>query len=225
MNKKHIYDSSFSNHRDYSIAWINSLFVDHAIFRLFWSNFQTVIPEKVYRCNHPTPSRLTALTKKYHLKTVINLRGKRNCGSDALSRHACQKLQLKQYDLPFESRGAPHIDRILNFAKIYKTLEFPLLIHCKSGADRAGLVSTLILLFENYDIHQAIKQLSWKYGHFKYSKTGILDAFFLQYIQQTNGKIKFLDWLQSTYNEELLKASFKTKKISSFITDKILRRE
>ncbi len=225
MNKKYIFDSSFPNQKAYSIAWINSLFVDHAIFRLFWSNFHTVIPRKVYRCNHPTPSRLIKLTKKYNLKTIINLRGKRNCGSDALSRYTCQKLNLKLLDLPFESRGAPHIDRILNLAKIYNTLEFPLLIHCKSGADRAGLVATLILLLENYSIQEAMKQLSWEYGHFKYSKTGILDAFFQQYIQQTNGKKEFLDWLQSKYDEKQLKMSFKSKKISSFITDKILQRE
>lgn len=225
MKKKYIFDSSFPNRRDYHIAWLNSLFVDHAIFRLFWSNFQTVIPGKVYRSNHPTPTRLLNLTKKYHLKTIINLRGKRNCGSDALSRHISHKLNLKHYDLPFESRGAPHIDRILNLANIYKTIEFPLLIHCKSGADRAGLVSALILLFENYDIHSAMRQLSWKYGHFKYSRTGILDAFFTQYLQQTHGKVNFLYWLQSQYNEKQLKDSFKSKKISSFITDKILHRE
>ena len=39
-------------------AWIDSLFIDHAVFRLAWGNLSPVIPGRVYRCNHPTPFRL-----------------------------------------------------------------------------------------------------------------------------------------------------------------------
>lgn len=222
---KIIFDPSFPKPQDYYLAWINSLLIDHAIFRLFWSNLHAIIPGKVYRCNHPTPGRLIHLTQKYKLKTIINLRGHRNCGSDVLSRYTSKKLGLIQLDLPFESRGAPHKDRILNFARIYNTLKFPLLIHCKSGADRAGLVAALILLLENYPIDQAMQQLSWKYGHFKHSKTGILDAFLTTYVQEKKKDEQFLHWLQTSYNEKKLKDHFQTKKLSSFLNDKILHRE
>ena len=65
-------------------AWIDSLFVDHAIFRTVWDNFYPVIPGKLYRCNHPTPGRLARLKERWGLRTLVNLRGHRRCGSDAL---------------------------------------------------------------------------------------------------------------------------------------------
>lgn len=225
MSKKISFDPSLSNSSDRVKAWLDSLFIDHSIFRLVWSNFDIVIPNKVYRCNHPTPTRLHTLAQKYHIKTIINLRGKRDCGSDALSRDTVKQLGITQFDLPFESRGAPHKDRILNLANIYPTLEFPILIHCKSGADRAGLVAALVMLFEHKSIEDAVSQLSWKYGHFKRAKTGILDEFFIYYYQQTKGKVEFLTWVEQEYHEELLRKKFKPKGFSSFITDKILRRE
>lgn len=225
MSKKISFDPSLSRSSDRCKAWLDSLFVDHSIFRLVWSNFDIVIPDKVYRCNHPTPARLRKLAQKYHIKTILNLRGHRDCGSDVLSRTAAKQLGITLLDLPFESRGAPHKDRILNLARIYPTLEFPILIHCKSGADRAGLVAALIMLLEHKTLEEAIDQLSWRFGHFKQAKTGILDQFFIYYYQQTSGKTDFLTWVEQEYHEDLLRKKFKPKGFSSFITDRILRRE
>ncbi|CAI3938709.1 Protein tyrosine/serine phosphatase Oca4 (Oca4) (PDB:1XRI) [Commensalibacter communis] len=225
MSKKISFDPSLSRPSDRYKAWIDSLFIDHSIFRLVWTNFHIVIHHKVYRCNHPTPGRLRKIVQKYQIKTIINLRGKRDCGSDALSRHAAKELGITLYDLPFESRGAPHKDRILNLAQLYPTFDFPILIHCKSGADRAGLVSALIKLFENHTLEDAMGELSWKFGHFKQAKTGILDQFFIYYFQQTKGKVDFLKWVQQEYHEDILRKEFRHKKLFSFITDKILHRE
>ena len=128
-------------------AWADSLLVDHAVFRVLWDNFAEVIPGRIYRCNHPTPARLAAAKRRYGIRTLINLRGHRECGSDALSRASARLLGLIHIDRAFESRGAPHKDRILDFAEIAASLVEPALIHCKSGADRAGLASGLLLLF------------------------------------------------------------------------------
>src|ERR1700709_750436 len=96
-------------------AWRDSLFVDHAIFRLVWTNIAAVVPGKVYRVNHPTPFHLARFVRRYRLRTLVNLRGHRQCGSDALSREAAPRLGLAHVDMAFESRGAPHRDRILRF--------------------------------------------------------------------------------------------------------------
>src|ERR1700759_1360313 len=129
-------------------AWRDSLLVDHAIFRTFWTNFAEVIPGRLYRSNHPTPARRAAASRRLQLQTLINLRGPRFCGSDALSRETAARLGLAHVDMPFESRGAPHRDRILRFAGIWRELDTPALMHCKSGADRAGLASGLAIMFE-----------------------------------------------------------------------------
>ena len=129
-------------------AWRDSLLVDHAVFRTVWTNFAEVMPGKLYRANHPTPGRLTAFARRHQLRTLINLRGPRFCGSDALSRERAEALGLDHVYMAFESRGAPHRDRILRFAELWRTIRFPALLHCKSGADRAGLAAGLAILFD-----------------------------------------------------------------------------
>ncbi len=206
-------------------AWIDSLFVDHMIFRLVWDNFGVVVPGKLYRINHPTPGRLARLQKRLGLRTLINLRGHRQCGADALSREAAGKLGLIHIDMAFESRGAPHRDRILRFAEIYANLQAPAAMHCKSGADRAGLASGLAVLFEGGTAKQALDQLSLRFGHFSRSSTGILDAFFRLYAQTAEGRVPFLEWVRTEYDEAALRASFKSHGLSNFLNDYLLKRE
>lgn len=220
-----VFKGQITSRADRRRAWVDSLFVDHAVFRLVWTNFQAVVPGKVYRCNHPTPARLKHAMQRYGLRTLVNLRGHRQCGSDALSRMAAHKLGLAHVDMAFESRGAPHRDRILRFAGLYKTLDFPILMHCKSGADRAGLASGLVVLFEGGTAAEALKQLSWRYGHFNSSRTGILDAFFLRYQAEGEGRLPFLEWVERDYDEAALKRDFVAGKLASFMTDQVLRRE
>ncbi|HTZ69145.1 MAG TPA: tyrosine-protein phosphatase [Acetobacteraceae bacterium] len=206
-------------------AWSDSLLVDHAVFRVLWDNWAEVIPGKLYRSNHPTPARLKAAARRYGLKTLINLRGHRQCGSDALSRESAARLGLTHVDMAFESRGAPHRDRILRFAGILERLEMPALMHCKSGADRAGLAAGLAIVLAGGTAAQALDQLSWRFGHFSRSRTGILDAFFLLYAREAEGRVPFLNWVREGYDEAALRRSFVASGLSSFITDQVLRRE
>jgi protein tyrosine/serine phosphatase len=206
-------------------AWIDALFVDHAILRILWTNFAAVEPGRLYRSNHPPPGNLKTFARKVGLTTLINLRGQAKNGSDALSREAAASLGLDFHDMALESRGAPHRDRILRLANIYQTMRGPALIHCKSGADRAGLAAGLFVLIEGGTTQNALKQLSLRYGHIKHSKTGILDAFFLTYQQDGEGKKPFLDWVRDDYDENALRASFKAGRLAGFINDRVLVRE
>ena len=218
-----MYDGDLS--RSKAAAWRDSLLVDHAVFRILWDNFAAVVPGKLYRSNHPTPARLRRARDRLGLRTLINLRGHRRCGSDALSRDAAARLGLNHIDMAFESRGAPHRDRILRFADIYSTMTAPTLMHCKSGADRAGLASGLALLFEGGTSADAMRQLSWRFGHFSRSPTGILDAFFLRYAAVAEGRVPFLTWVERDYDEVALRADFRAEGLSRFVTDRVLRRE
>jgi protein tyrosine/serine phosphatase len=207
------------------LAWVDSLFIDHAIFRICIGNFGTVIPGVLYRCNHPTPMRLRSLTRRYGLTTVINLRGATGSGSYHLSRDAAEKLGLTYHDLSMESRGAPHRDRILRLLDIYRALPGPALLHCKSGADRAGLAAGLCLLFDGGRAEDALRQLSLRYGHMKHARTGILDAFFLRYQREGEGRKPFLEWLEQDYDEAALRRDFHANGLASFINDWVLAHE
>ena len=206
-------------------AWRDSLLIDHAVFRVLWDNLAEVVPGKLFRSNHPTPSRLAAAKRRFGLHTLINLRGHRQCGSDALSRTMAASLGLHHVDMAFESRGAPHRDRILRFADLYRTLDAPALMHCKSGADRAGLASGLAILFEGGTSQQALAQLSWRFGHWSRARTGVLDAFFIRYAAEAEGRLPFLDWVAREYDEAALKRDFVAGGLSSFLVDRVLVRE
>ena len=220
-----IFRGDVSSARGRALAWVDALFIDHAVFRLAWSNLAPVAPGRLYRCNHPTPGRLERLTRRYGIKTLINLRGQARNGSDALSRDAARRLGLTFHDMSLESRGAPQRDRIMRLHQIYQTMQAPGLIHCKSGADRAGLAAGLFVMFEGGTAAQALQQLSLRFGHIRQARTGILDAFFLRYQREAEGRIPFLEWVQRDYDQDALRRDFHANGLASFINDWVLAHE
>ncbi|MBW2127151.1 MAG: hypothetical protein JRH08_16110 [Deltaproteobacteria bacterium] len=66
-----------------------------------------------------------------------------------------------------------------------------MLIHCKAGADRAGLIAAAWKLRQQKETPQnAYKQLSIYYGHFPYlwSKTKVMDQSFWNYVTYLRAK-------------------------------------
>jgi protein tyrosine phosphatase (PTP) superfamily phosphohydrolase (DUF442 family) len=206
------------------LAWIDSLLVDHGIFRLVWTNGATVVPGRLYRSNHPTPGRLAMLVRRYGLRTIINLRGMTRNGSDGLARETAARLGLHFIDAPLQSR-APQQARILRLLTIFRDMQEPALVHCKSGADRAGFAAGLFLLSQGGTAADALRQLSLRFGHVRQSKTGVLDAFFLWYQRDGEGRKPFIDWVKEDYDEAVLRQTFQAHGLASFINDRVLMRE
>jgi protein tyrosine phosphatase (PTP) superfamily phosphohydrolase (DUF442 family) len=209
-------------------AWLNSLFVDHALLRLSWRNWGVVESGRLYRSNHPTPWQLDQAVRRHGIRTVINLRGHREaCGSDVLGRQAAAALGLEHIDAPLESRGAPHKDRVLRLAGIFARMSEPGLIHCKSGADRTGLAAGIWLLARGRPVEDALGQLSLRFGHVAAARTGILDAFFRSYAAfvKAHGDKPFLDWVREDYDEATLRAAFTSTPWADRLVDGVLRRE
>lgn len=225
---RHIGAVNLSSSAGRRAAWINSLLVDHAALRISWRNWGVVEPGRLYRSNHPLPWQLDAAKRRFGLRSVINLRGHRqDCGSDALGRARAGELGLVHADAPFESRGAPHKDRILRLVDLLAEMPEPVLIHCKSGADRTGLIAGVWLLLQGRPVEAALDQLHWRFGHVSASRTGILDAFFRDYaaFQAAHGPKPFLDWLRQDYDEVALRAAFQSRPWADRLVDGVLRRE
>jgi protein tyrosine/serine phosphatase len=220
-----IYKGDLSTRAGRRLAWIDALFVDHAVVRLVRHNFQEVEPGVLYRAAHPTPGQLAAAVRRYGVGTLINLRGQARNGADALSRDMAARLGLEFHDMALESRGAPHRERILRLARIYETMRRPGLIHCKSGVDRAGLAAGLFVMINGGTTREALRHLSLRHGHIALSKTGVLDAFFHLYRREAEGRKPFLDWVAEDYDEEALRRDFKPWRLFSFLNDRVLARE
>ena len=220
-----VFPADLNTMRGRAKAWSNSVLVDHAFFRVLWHNLSAVDPGVLYRANHPTPGQLAVMAQRHGIRTVINLRGARACGSDALSRDAALRLGLVQIDMALESRGAPQVDRILRLAEIFRTMTAPALMHCKSGADRAGLAAGVYVVLRGGTAADALAQLSWRYLHVSASNTGVLDAFFRLYAATGEGKKPFLDWVATDYDAAALRRDFRANGLARFINDRVLRRE
>ncbi len=199
---------------------------DHAFLRLRFQNAHW-LGDKLVRTNQPWPFQLTRWRDK-GVRTVINLRGGFDASFYALERDACARLGLKLVDFTVRSRAAPSREQILGAREMFASVEYPALMHCKSGADRASLMSVLYAHFQlGQPIEQAIEQLGLRYLHLKSSKTGVLDHVFDTYLRDIQPKgIGFLDWIESdAYDAAALTREFHAGWWGALLADKILRRE
>ncbi len=207
------------------LAWVDSLFIDHAALRLLWSNWGTVVPGVMYRANHPTPGRLARARRRFGLNSLINLRGATRSGSDALSREKAARLGLAFIDLPLSSGRAPARETLLSLAEAMRDAPKPALLHCKSGADRAGFAAAVFLLTQGATVAVALDQLSLRHGHLRGSRAGVLDAVLLQFETDAQGRTPFLDWVRSGYDPDAITSRFKSAGLAAFLHDRVLRRE
>ena len=207
------------------LGHIESVFIDHACFRLIYSNTWRISPN-MYRASQPSPSHIRGAAK-HGIKTILNLRGSRDCASYILEAEACRQNGLTLVDFPVNSRDMPKKETLLKARELFKTMEYPALPHCKSGADRAGFMAALFLfVHEGAPLEVATKQLHWKYGHFKQAKTGILDYFFELYAAYNEKRpIPFWDWVERVYDPVEAKASIRSRESADTVVDRVLGRE
>ncbi len=219
------WDRPIADARGRLAAWASMLLVDHGVFRLAYLNRHQV-STKLWRSAQPAPHQL-AWFAKAGVRTIVNLRGGREHGSWQLQRDACNRHGLEIVEFVVRSRAAPERETILSAKAFFDSLRYPALLHCKSGADRAGFVAALyLILHEGQTVAEALRQLSPRFGHFRFAKTGILDAFFERYRSEgeTQG-IPFLDWVEKHYDPQALERDFRPRFWSDLLVDKIIRRE
>ena len=207
-------------------TYLDYLWNDHAYLRLKFSNAHWVSDELV-RTNQPWPFQL-AEWKAKGIKTIVNLRGGFDASFHALEKDACDRLGLKMVDFTITSREVPSRARVHGAKALFESLEYPALMHCKSGADRAGIMSVFYLHFrKGVPIREALEQLSLKYLHVKHGKTGVLDYTFERYLAEGEPRGQsFLEWVDSpAYDEAGIKADFRSNMWGRLLTEGLLKRE
>ena len=182
---------------------------DHAFLRVFWTNLAQFAPG-AWRANQPSPAQF-ARYARMGIRTVINLRGASGQSFWLFEDEACRALGMTLIDVNLSARQAPGRDRLLTLQSILTSAERPFLIHCKSGADRTGLVAALYLIWvEGKSVAEAQRQLSWRHVHLSFGKTGILDHVLRLYARaQAASGIGLLDWITTAYSDTEVTASYK----------------
>lgn len=207
-------------------TYLDYLWNDHAYLRLGFTNAHWISDELV-RTNQPWPHQL-AEWKARGVKTVINLRGGFDASFHALEKDACERLGLTLVDFTITSREVPSRARVHGAKALFESIEYPALMHCKSGADRAGIMSVFYMHFrKGLPIREALNQLSLRYLHVKQGKTGVLDYTFERYLAEGEPQGRsFLEWVDSdAYDPAAIKADFRAQMWGRLLTEGILKRE
>jgi len=203
---------------------------DHGFLRVRFRNLHRISPE-MWRSNQPGPRQILAHARERGIRTILNLRGPSTLGHYLLEKAACEAAGIELVDFQLFSRDPPTREAIFAARDLFERIEYPALMHCKSGADRAGMMAVLYkLLRERVPFAEAREQLSGKYLHIRHGKTGVLDAFLDAYEAFNAGRPlenwkPFLDWVAEDYDRTAVKDAFARALGKGLQLDVLLRRE
>jgi hypothetical protein len=114
---------------------------------------------------------------------VINLRG--CCFPEPWYVGECRATHqhgVAQEDVALSASRFPSRTELKRLLEIVDQAEYPLLLHCRRGADRTGLACAAIMLLQpDVSMTSARRQLGPRFGHVAIMRTASLDAFLDQY--------------------------------------------
>jgi protein tyrosine/serine phosphatase len=135
------------------------------------SNFHEVVPGEFYRAGQMSGETLARYVKQYHIRSVLNLRGS-NPREQWYQREvaATDALGIPHLDFRMSARRELPQDQARQLLTMMQQAPKPLLVHCNSGADRAGLASAIYMAgVKNAGATTAWDQLSLKYGYLPFT--------------------------------------------------------
>jgi protein tyrosine phosphatase (PTP) superfamily phosphohydrolase (DUF442 family) len=142
-------------------------FAAFVIYAVVNNNFHVVSPGKVYRSGQMNAGALNRAITGHGIKTIINLRGS---SADKewyqAETNTAALLGAQHYDFALSAGQEVSDAAMEQILGVLQTAPKPVLIHCKNGADRSGLVGALYLYrIEGASADAADRQLTVFYGH------------------------------------------------------------
>jgi hypothetical protein len=185
------------------------------VFRRPWfqGNFGVVDPGRVLRSAQPT-SQLSSWMRDYRIKSILNLRGGNvsNWWYDA-EVQAANDGAVAYYDWPLSATRRPTRRELLVLIDLLSRCEYPLLIHCKSGADRTGLAAAVYLMnCRGEPPERALREFSLEFGHIPLFGTEHLHEPLNEYAAWLTARRvphtpqQFRAWVKNDYRAEILAA-------------------
>lgn len=149
---------------------------------IFFRNRHIVLAGRVYRSSQLKPAELEKMVNDYGIRTVINLRGRFPDEVYINQSKVIQQLEISQEDVTSSANRLPSPMEIRRLIEIFDQCEYPILLHCKQGADRTGLAAALYqMIYTDADYAEARRQCDVRFGHFPVMTTVAMDRFFDQY--------------------------------------------
>jgi protein tyrosine phosphatase (PTP) superfamily phosphohydrolase (DUF442 family) len=167
------------------------------------NNLHVVLAGRVFRSAQMSGAELEKTARANGIRTVINLRGSAPPIDWYLDEcRVTHKLGICQEDVGLQATRFPSVTEVRRLVEVLDHCEYPVLLHCRQGADRTGLASVIVCYLQtDLSLDQARRQLSWRYGHLKLNHTDRLDQFLNLYERwlTTNDRVHsaeaFRKWL------------------------------
>jgi protein tyrosine phosphatase (PTP) superfamily phosphohydrolase (DUF442 family) len=175
---------------------------------LFLGNLATVDSGRVYRSAQPKRN-LSHILDEYKPAAILNLRG----GSPADDWYSAEVEQCSQrgidfYDYPMSAESQPSRRELLTLIDFFDRTKYPLLIHCKKGADRTGLACALYQMsVQKVSPEQAMRCFAITHGHVPLFGPELLhrplDEYreWLSSNQLEHSPARFRDWVARIYRD------------------------
>jgi undecaprenyl-diphosphatase len=154
--------------------------ISYILYFELQGNFHTITPGEAYRSAQLDRKKLEYYIKKYNIKTIISLRYD-DLGEDWYKdeMEVCARHRVTRHSIPLSAGRKPSQEDIKFITDSFKGSPLPVLIHCKNGADRTGLVAAMWkVIVDKEPKSLARKQLSLIYFHVPIGEAGSFDRFF-----------------------------------------------
>ena len=151
-------------------------------------NFHVVSAGRIYRSGRMDPDSLARAIHEHGIKSIFNLCG----GSDSNEWYrsetaTARELGVKHFDFNLSASRELNNGEMEQIVAMLDSAPKPILIHCKTGSDRTGLVGALYLYsLEGEPADTASHELSIAYGHVPYlfwRSTVAMDNSFWRYVK------------------------------------------
>ncbi len=169
-------------------------------------NVGIVDPGLVIRSAQPT-TQLTRLIQDHRLESILNLRG----GSSKDPWYVAEVRTAEAngvdfFDLPLNATRRPTRRELLLLIDVLDRCTYPLLIHCKAGADRTGLATAIYLMMRKGESpRQAARAFTLIHSHVPFFGPEHLHEPLEEYARWLDSRKlahtaqRFRDWVRNDY--------------------------
>ena len=146
-------------------------------------NFHVVMAGQVYRSSRMSPGTLDRVIQAHGIKSVLSL-----IGPSLSESNAVRRTGGTYFDVSLSDRHEVTDAQMGQIVALLRTAPKPVLIHCKSGADRTGLAAALYhYVIEEQPAGKADNALTLFYGHMPSWMgfgTSAMDRSFWRYVRE-----------------------------------------
>lgn len=185
-----------------------TVFRDHTWLRWILPNRWRVDAD-LLRSGHPSKASLRRL-KRAGLRSILSLRGGADNTPNTAERVAAHDLGLELRFIRMRTGALPEAQTLLLLLDRLREMPKPMMVHCKSGADRTGLAVTLYRhVIKGEPLPKARRALAWYYAHFNWGRAGIVHALLDAYCAAHDATgIAFEDWVRTQYDPAALTKAY-----------------